>query len=423
VISALRAEFDMACGDVIAQSALKKSRGDEAPDTRAALVALAYASRLARNRLALPRFTGESDEKNLEHYRTKVLRPWLQAESARIEPSDAQLKKLGDYSYARAIGAMAVALAWTRVHGTVRSNPIPDTMKRLYEQRTRYYGMLDDELSYVMQLKVRADTEAAALVSRYGIRHSPLADAWYKGVAGSWNQGAAANQLHMPRPPGCAASSTAARLASQIPSFYAGLFVARSEATQPCVVAGLIEQGLSIAHRRAWRDTPPGADVASLLALGSFAVARRSFDPVYFDESVRQLARVREQRHALTADEELLLATSCAARGVSWVLSARPNEAHPRATEAAVRPLLQYAQSSAPKANRALALLNAAQLLRMGAPEVAERSYGLYHQAKDLAIGTPAQPCVENSADSFGEYQNWARFRTAKGACVMAEPL
>jgi|GEM_PF-3438925 len=299
-------------------------------------------------------------------------------------------------------------------------------MKREYEQRTRYYGMLDLALGTLRERAVQAHAAAAVQVSREGIRHSPLADEWFEnlgGIAqGPWYH--AARELRVPAPPGHRTDTPMARLARRIPAYYSGLLVSGADLNRASIVRSLIEQGLAAAHRRAWLRSPPQAEVASLLAHASVALARRSLDVAYFDEAVRQLSRVRALRQPLSADEDLLLATACAGRRSRWRLD-QGVPARPAVTadwQRMLQPLVGYAQTSAPRTNRALALSSAAWFASLNGPELGEHAHRLFEQARELANGTPAQSCIESSATLFGGSGGPFR-RELVEPCLIAEPL
>lgn len=421
LVSALRAELDPTCSDVIAQAALNQSgRAEMSLQIRATLVALAHAARVMRS-AAMPRFAGNGKRENVERYRVNTVRPWLAAQTKRIQATGERLGMLDGTGYARAISAMALATAWSQVYIGARSRPVPDSIKRQYDERSRYYGMLDEELSPIRARALQAHAEAAALVSRHGIRHSPLADQWFKTVGAVANRAAynAAEYLSVTRPTDCAATTPVERLARRIPAFYAGVLFTGSELTEPCVVRGLIDQGISLAHRRAWQQNRPSAEIASLLAYGHVALARRSFDALHFDEALRRLVYVRASRQHLTVDEELLLATACAARSVPWNVA--PDEGDRANIRTGFEPLVRYAQTIAPEANRSLALLNAALMAPMAGWALAVQAQGLFNQSMELANGTSAQPCVTKRGWLFGA-SPWLERRTVD-ACVIVEPL
>jgi hypothetical protein len=86
------------------------------------------------------------------------------------------------------------------------------------------------------------------------------------------------------------ASSQTARLAATLPTFYAGILLEPSTATDPQVLRALLEQGLPATQRVALKAATLSNESRQLLAQGRLALGQKYWRRVDFDEAIRATA-------------------------------------------------------------------------------------------------------------------------------------
>ncbi len=414
LVRALRAELDPPCGEVIVAPLLAARGSLLSVEWIDILSGLALASRLHRAIAPLPQYRGRATKVGVEQYRSKTLAPWCIEQMARLQQLEAQVNRLDRGRYGEAMAKAALAGVWHSLSISARQNAIPEEVKRNYEERSRYYGTMDQELAAARQRAESLDVVAATLLSRQGIRRSPIVNAWYlasrTNTVSSYVR--ALHLLRLPRPLEYPAVTPQQRVARRLPSYYAGRVFSVTDIRDVVLVRGLIENGLAVSHRRGWAQGTVSSEIAILLAHARVALGRRTWDSLQFDEAIRLLRGARDKSQQ-SSDVQLLLATAMAARSRSRN-SDLLGEGNARITH--WEALGALAEGAAPLVTKSFALANLALLRFVGiSDEEAVIPQQLLERSFAGAAGTDLAPCLRELGMTS------LKFIAAPSACTITE--
>lgn len=390
MVRALRADSMRECADSLVAPYLARAQGKVDAELGDALLALALAARFDRAVRAPQRFTGAGTERDVAKYRADVLAPWKERELAKLSDLDAAAAVVGTSGYAATIVTLARERALRTLYRLGRGAPIPDQIKKDYELRTRYYGMVDATLADVSERRNVLEAQASEQVSRQGLHRSPDTDARYP--SGYPNPGWGARDdgyfgfLLLEPPPGTDASTTTERIVRKIPSFYAELLFGDGVVNDARLLGALVESGLSPRQRYSLSQRTLSEAEVELLAYFHATLAQRTRAARHWDEAVLLLEPLTHR----SPRAELVLATARAAR--TGPRDVRESKLEPRRAFD-VSALEAFASGSLPVRYRAFALNNAARLL-VQRSETVQRGYLLLENARGLPSDEATRRCV-----------------------------
>jgi len=268
LIRALRADLaPRACGDVIVDSETRRS--GQQRELVDALLALGLGARLNRSvrqaPLPAPPFTKVDF---LKHFK-EVLSPWIIEQAHAVDT----LSKVGPRlsSYGKAIVALEAGLADLRFVSVARSIDLPKEMKDDPEVRETYLVALEGAL----EPRVLRGRDAALVgmgeLSRQGVLRDPrLAEA--RKLLSELYAGRridALDGLLLPALPPATQTTTALKLAANLPAFYALRFEPAPAIDDAALLRARLEQGVPPAL---WLTTLPANASPEFAALAQRAL-------------------------------------------------------------------------------------------------------------------------------------------------------
>ncbi len=252
VIRALRAELvPEGCADLLIDPTALAGAARPRKDVEDALLGLVTAARLTRLVRRAPRFEPPYDKQRFNAFFSERLGPWIRSEAHAIE----QLSAFGAQltGYGRGVAAIAAGLADMRFVEVARAVHLPDELKGDDEVASTYYAALDQALE---PRKTRGRDAALAGLREFALegvlRDARLdeAHALLSTLYAGRRIDALQKLLLPPRPP-VRPKTVEQRLASALPTFYAGLLLAHVDARQPEYLAAIRERGIPRAVRAA----------------------------------------------------------------------------------------------------------------------------------------------------------------------------
>jgi hypothetical protein len=291
IIRALRIDFaPTACADLLAEPVLKAPPSGIRSDVYQTLLGQALAGRMNRTATRAPKLAGPFDKKRVSSFVSGPLTQWMMEEATAVQ----DIAKLGSQlkSYGRAIVAVESGLADLRVVEIVRDAPIPDEFAKDKELKEAYYSSLDQALESRKNRGRDAALVGLKDFAELGALHDPRVDrarALLSKLYGG-RRIDALDRLATPSMGPVSASSQTARLAATLPTFYAGILLEPSTATDPQVLRALLEQGLPATQRVALKAATLSNESRQLLAQGRLALGQKYWRRVDFDEAIRATA-------------------------------------------------------------------------------------------------------------------------------------
>ena len=313
VTRALRAEFAPAeCADVIVESLVNAPPKGMDGTVYATLRGLATAARLARTGANPPKLAAPFEVKRVKEFTAGPMKDWMVEQAQAIQELSNESTKLN--FYARGVAAIEAGMAELRVVEVVRAVPLPDSLAKEPEARNIYYAELDQlldprkdrgrdaalvglrDLAAVGVLKDARVERARSLLSRlYGGRRIDALDA-----------------LVLPALPKLDAKTTIERLASKLPTFYAGLLLGRDDVKKVEILRALLERGVPVRHRLALKGGEMSPETRRLFARGRLELGRVYLRAVDFDQSAALLDGLSAT--AKTPEDNMLAALVSALR-------------------------------------------------------------------------------------------------------------
>jgi hypothetical protein len=416
VARALRAELaPVACGEVIVEPFLKAPPPSTNGIVYGAMLGQAIAARLARTAQNPPTLAPPHDKARVLEFVKGPMRAWMEQQALAVETISQAAVELPYYG--KGIAAIEAGIADLRLVEAVRGGPIPDEYKKDEELKNVYYGSLDQmldprkdrgrdaalvglkELALVGVIRDARVDRARQLLSRlYGGRRIDALDA-----------------LLLPPLPTAAPALLEERLASRLPTLYAGLLLDEQAASRPGTLRQLVSVGVPLPQRMALRkaELPPEARV--LYARARLSLGRLFWRAVDFDQAaaLASSARVAAPSDEATFALALALALRNGPDDASDMMRKAPRALPPPHTAA-----LDAVAAQSPRSPYAgLAAFDAAVLHQLGAPEGAGASYwNDVAQRFHAAAGLLADPAQRAMADDRARAAEAVAHAVAEGA-------
>lgn len=250
-VRALRADLaPVACGDAIVEPLLAESTpADLRRDLRIPLTGLGLAARLSRLVVDPPRIEPPFDKEGFNRFMTEKLGAWVASQAAAIQEISAEGAKL--QGYGRAIVAVEAGMADMRFVEVMREVPLPAELADDPELKDVYYGSLDQALEPRKQRGRDAALVGLQDLAATGVLDDPRvtrARALLSKLYGGRRIDALDGLLLPPLPPPPEAT-VQQRLASKLPTFYAGMLLSDADPTDAAFLRALIERGIPAAMR------------------------------------------------------------------------------------------------------------------------------------------------------------------------------
>lgn len=399
---ALRAELaPTECGDAIVETLAAAPPKTMSGAVYHALFGQVLAARCARTVRSPPQLAAPHDKKRVLEFTNGPMAAWINEQARAVQETTEVGAKLPYYG--KALVAVEAGMADMRFVEAVRAIPVPTEFAKDQELRDTYYGNLDRsldprkdrgrdaalvgmrELAFVGVLKDERVDRARALLSQlYGGRRIDALDA-----------------LQVPPLEPAQPATVDERLATKLPTFYAGLVLDPQLALTPGGLRALMERGLSVPHRVALKAAGElHPDVRVLYAKARLALGQKYWRRVDIEHAASLLLGVTKPR---APDVDLLLALALGLRG-------GPEDAAQMMRRAPLTGLgmgntraLDSAARSLPAAHRAAASFDAALILQVAAPQNAGAEYwqgvaARFRRAAELAREPAAKAAAEERA-------------------------
>jgi hypothetical protein len=310
--TALRAELaPPECGDAIVAGRLTDDRVDG--PLYDALVGLALAGRLARTATQAPALKPPHTKESVKAYIDGPMGAWVREQASAIQ-SIAELGAQLQF-YGKAVVAVEAGMADMRFIVAARAVPVPDEIARFEEAKETYYQNLEQSLDARKQRGRDAALVGLGQLAQVGVVRDPrvvrartLLSSMYGGAPID-----ALDPLRLPPLLPLEAATPEERLAARLPSFYAGLVLDPTKASEPGTLRQLIEKGVPLPHRIALSKVELGAEARLLYARARLEMAQNYWRKVDVDELIGLLLPLSEPSRS--AEASLLLGLGIALRG------------------------------------------------------------------------------------------------------------
>lgn len=311
MVLALRTELaPVECADTIAGAAIASPPVGIDGVTYDALVGLGLAGMLRRASSNPPTLAAPHPKDKVKRFIDEKVHPWILGQAKAIQALSDAGSKLKYYG--QAVVAVEAGMADMRFVEIVRSLPIPDEFKEDDELRNVYLNALED----VFEPRKRRGRDAALVglgrLATIGVirdervdRARDLLSTMYGGSPID-----ALDELLMPPLDPIAPEGPEARLASRLPTFYAGILFPAEKARDASLLRMLVNKGLSLPHRIALANDPP-AEAKPLLARARFELGQNYWRAVDFDEALAVLGSPK----GLAPADRLLFALALGVQG------------------------------------------------------------------------------------------------------------
>ncbi|MBI5535182.1 MAG: hypothetical protein HY898_20815 [Deltaproteobacteria bacterium] len=316
MVRALRADLGPAeCGDVLVAPVLA-AKTPPSSDVHQVLLALGLGARLRRTATGEPKLAPPFDKQRVKDFIAGPMAKWVTAQAEVVEKISRKGVELS--FYARGIVAVEAGMAEMRIVEVVRSAPLPDEIAKDAELKDAYFSGLEQSLD---PRKVRGrdaalvglkDLAAVGVIADGRVdRARTLLSKMFGG-----RRIDALDKLALPAQPSAAPAATIdQRLASKLPTFYAGLLLAPEVAKDPAVMQLLAVRGVPAPQRKVLQqasDLPRDVEMAAWRA--HMTMGQRYWRAVDFDEATALAVKLRG--NAPLGDEStFMLALSLATRG------------------------------------------------------------------------------------------------------------
>jgi hypothetical protein len=411
LVRALRAELaPTECGDAIVESLAAAPPKTMSGAIYHALFGQVLAARCARTVRSPPQLAAPYDKKRVQEFINGPMAAWISDQARAVQETTEVGAKLPYYG--KALVAVEAGMADMRFVEAVRAVPLPVEFAKDAELRDAYYGNLDRsldprkdrgrdaalvglrELAFVGTLRDERVDRARALLSQlYGGRRIDALDV-------------------LQVPPLAAAQPATAdeRLATKLPTFYAGLVLDPQLALSPSGLRALLERGLSVPHRVALKGAAElQPEVRLLYARARLALGQRYWRRVDIEHSASLLLGMPKPR---SPEADHLLALTLGLRGgpedAAQMMRRAPLTSLGMGKTAALDSL---AAQSPPGAYAGAAAFDAALIRQVAAPQNADAAYW-----KDVArrFRAAAQLAKEPAARAAAEERAKAAELTAE---------
>ncbi|MFW5738913.1 MAG: hypothetical protein ACOC1F_00960 [Myxococcota bacterium] len=250
-IRALRADLaPVACGDAIVEPLLAASTpANLRRDLKELLTGLGLAARLSRLVVDPPRIEPPFDKEGFNRFMKDELGVWIRDQASAIQQISTEGAKLEGYG--RAIVAVEAGMADMRFVDVMREVPLPEEMAADPAIKDVYYGSLDEALEPRKHRGRDAALVGLQDLAATGVLNDPRvarARALLSKLYGG-RRIDALDGLLLPPLPKLELETTEQRLASQLPTSYAGMLLTDVDPTDATMLRGLLERGLPAVMR------------------------------------------------------------------------------------------------------------------------------------------------------------------------------
>jgi hypothetical protein len=311
LVRALRVELaPLECGDVLAEPLVQKPPKTITSPVYVTLLGQTLAARLSRIGHDAPTLAPPFDKPRVLEFIQQKLAPWLATSAQAVEETAQVGSKLTGYG--RAIVAVEAGVADLRFVETFRSAPIPDEMKNDKELREVYQASLE-EASEPRKVRGRdASLVGLADLAAVGALRDPRADRaralLSKLYGGRRIDGL--DPLALPELAPAAPSTVEERLATRLPTFYAGQLLGTEHASKPELLRAFLEQGVPSPVRLALKSADLTPEAKKLVVRARIDLGRRYWRAFDFDEAVALAGKWTDRPEDVT----LMLALGLALR-------------------------------------------------------------------------------------------------------------
>lgn len=315
MIRALRAELAPAeCADSLVAPVLGSKKAP-APEVHQVLVGLGLGARLRRAAVGEPKLAAPFEKQRVLDFIKGPMAAWINGQAKAVE----EISRLGVglSGYARGIVAVEAGMADMRIVEVVRATPLPDEYAKDAELKDTYLSGLEQSLE-----PRKARGRDAALVglrdlASVGVISDPRVDrarVLLSKVFGG-RRIDALDALALPVLQPAAPTSIEQRLASRLPTYYAGILLAPEVVKDPGVLSQMAQRGVPSPQRKFLQDSAELPREVQMLTLRSrLSLGQRYWRAVDFDEATQLAVKLRGT--AGPGDEAtFLLALSLALRG------------------------------------------------------------------------------------------------------------
>jgi hypothetical protein len=307
---ALRAELaPPECGDAIVASLAGEPPEGIHGALHQTLVGLALAGRLARTAGKAPAIQPPFTKKRVAAHIEGPMGQWVREQAAAIQEIASRGAKLR--GYAQAVVAVEAGMADMRFVLAARAVPVPEEIAQFPEAVETYHQNLELSLDARKQRGRDAALVGLGQLAQQGVIRDERLDR-ARGMLAQVYGGSAIKTLDaLALPPLEPAEPKSAdeRLATRLPSFYAGLVLpAEVEAR---MLRMLLEQGLPLPQRIAFAKAELGPEQKLLVARARIDMAQNYWRAVDVDEAVAALSSLPSR----SDDADMLLAVGLALRG------------------------------------------------------------------------------------------------------------
>jgi hypothetical protein len=315
IVRALRAELaPVECGDVIAAPLVTAPAKNLGGAAHTALLGEAIAARIARASGAPPRPPAHPIDSAKAKAYAKQVATWMIAQLKALQALSQEGIALP--YYAKALVAIEAGMAETRVIEAVRNAPIPDEFAKDREWQGAYYAALDEQLEPYKAIARDATLVGIGLFAYIGSIDEPRV-ARARSLLSQLYGGRkidALDRLVLPALPPSSATSTDAKLAATLPTFYASFLIPATAAKDPGVLRVLVDKGISVPHRAALAEADTSAEARLLYARGRIRLGEEYFRALDFDQAISLARSVVGEKSPPAGDGKLLLALGLALR-------------------------------------------------------------------------------------------------------------
>jgi hypothetical protein len=240
IVRLLRAQWLPECAEDLASSVLRTRSVQLEPSVRLSLYGEALGAACTRIPQPMPVYRGHFDKLRLAQFLEKSVRPWQARTLRSLEVCGDAAKALPRQTYSREAALRGYVRALHQFAALHRNSPIDETIKRDWEQRTAYYGALDDAAEV-------AWNRLSEALREYGAEFAFQGNYGYGREVSSFSQGfqreSLLSRLGLPMVPATSESDVAA-VARFIPQPAALWLLSRDDLRQPAVLGALVQQGL-----------------------------------------------------------------------------------------------------------------------------------------------------------------------------------
>lgn len=363
------------CGDAIADGWLKALPAQANGDVVYAILGQAIAARLSRTAHGAPAMKPPFDKARVLEFLKGPMIAWVTDQARIIDALSRSAVELP--AYGKGVAAVEAGVADLRVVEAMREAPIPEEFHKDKELKDAYYSSLDQILGPRKDRGRDAALVGLKELALYGVindgrvgRARALLSKLYGG-----RRIDAFDGMILPAAAPFTPSNVEERLASKLPTFYAGLLLDSKAATRAGTLRAFVERGLPLPQRAAAKGDKLSPEARELFARGRLELFRKHLRAVDVD---RAIALLTEGGTPSTDEGKALLAIAIGLRN-------GPEDAADMMRKAArgvvmgsmgkLDALDFVAHTSPPNKHASIAAFDAAWIKQVAVPEGADAAY------------------------------------------------